>query len=156
MQFCINYIQFYTKVYIGACLDQNGHKIGEIPNENGGWSGYYSADGGNPSGQVPTVGEGTAPVTIRPLIKETETSDEIEIFLNRRGYGETIIVSRRFPSIQNWEPKFCFVQEESVDSRPQLSYMNGWILPFRCVSRREIWQSLKLFMHLMACWQDDR
>ncbi len=78
--------------------------MGAIPEEYGGWCGYHPANGQDPAGRVPSIGYGTARVTIRPPINRPEYSDEIEIFLNRYGSGETIIVSRRFPFIQSWEP----------------------------------------------------
>jgi hypothetical protein len=85
------------RVYIGACLYENGQLVGDIPESYGGWCGY------EPS-LVPSVGSGTARVTINPLLSVPTTSDEIEIFIYRLGYGSTSIASRRFPFQQGWEP----------------------------------------------------
>jgi hypothetical protein len=85
------------QIYIGACLYDNGEKVGQIPQSYGGWCGYEPT-------LVPDVGRGTARLVIHPLLSIQQFSDEIEIFLYRWGYGSTYIASRRFPFIREWEP----------------------------------------------------
>jgi hypothetical protein len=92
------------RVYAGACLYRNGRIVGPISNENEGVCEYFPGDGLDRTGKVPSIGSGKTRIIIVPDIKAPEASDEIEIWLNKHGQGNTLIVSRKFPFIQEWRP----------------------------------------------------